>query len=293
MAIIKSLINNRKILKNNFLSKNLLNQGLYEEAAKLQQPTIESINKTSNEIKLLRDVVEKPKNSSDVKSLMKQSLLTLPEPIISTPEDEEILNIINNITQSTSTNCTLNFLKKDVSGISLYSLGVSNKEIFALKNTSLYNLTSNENYQLPSVGVSKLLFEHNPSDENITKEDIDEYKKFLTKYKFNITQANKRKIYYKFYPSKNNSGPIIEDLSTNSNLNEEVIGDGIKPNIKTIVLPSNNNDLINDLMLQLSAVDAGNNGNFNYVNSLLKESLKRKIINAKDYRNILKVYFHI
>ena len=268
--MLKSVINNRKILKNNILSKNLLNQGLYEEASKLQQPTIETINKTSNEIKLLRDNLKQVSYEQS----------SLPEPIISTPEEEEILNIINNnILQSAPTNSTLHFIKKDQNNISLYSLGTSNKEIFALKNTSLFNLTTNENYQLPSVGVSKLLFEHNPSDENITKEDIDEYKKFLNKYKFNITQANKRKIYYKFYPSKNNREPIIE----------EVIGDGLK----TIVLPSNNNDLINDLILQLSAVDAGHNGNFNYVNSLLKESLKRGIINSKDYRNILKVYFHI
>ena len=63
--------------------------------------------------------------------------------------------------------------------------------------------------------------------------------------------------------------------------------------IKTITIPSSPDQLNHDLVLQLSAAQAGNNNNFNTANALMKEMLKQKIINGKDYRRILKHVYHI
>jgi hypothetical protein len=51
--------------------------------------------------------------------------------------------------------------------------------------------------------------------------------------------------------------------------------------------------LRHDLYLQLAANKAGNKNTFNHVNGLLKEMMKQKLIKSKDYREILKEFYHI
>ena len=46
-------------------------------------------------------------------------------------------------------------------------------------------------------------------------------------------------------------------------------------------------------MLQLADTQAGNNNYFNYTNALMKEMLSQKLITSKDYRGVLRAYFHI
>ena len=80
-------------------------------------------------------------------------------------------------------------------------LGLLIIQLFGLKNTTLVDISSNNEYQIPLVGVAKLLFQSTPTKDNITKDDVDEYKAFLNHYNFGITQDSKRKIINKFYPS--------------------------------------------------------------------------------------------
>ena len=63
--------------------------------------------------------------------------------------------------------------------------------------------------------------------------------------------------------------------------------------MKTITIPSDSDQLNHDLVLQLSAAQAGNNNTFNTANALMKEMLKQKIISGKDYRRILKHVYHV
>ena len=51
-----------------------------------------------------------------------------------------------------------------------------------------------------------------------------------------------------------------------------------------LIVPSDPNDIVNELLLQLQATEAGNNNTFNYVNALLKELLNKKIVTIKDNR---------
>ncbi len=122
-------------------------------------------------------------------------------PSIQMPEEEEIINALKN-SQNTGrdTNNTLSPLA-DFMGYKRYSLGSKSvdREIFGLIGTKLIDKKKTE-YDIPSVGVAKLLFESNPIDEDITKEDVEEYKKFLEHYKLKISQPSKRVIVDKYIP---------------------------------------------------------------------------------------------
>jgi len=266
----------QKILKKNFLAKNIIDQGLYQDAEKLQKPTIEAINSINLSKQSLDNTID------DKKPI---------EYAITTPEQDSIINIIQNADKPTKySTSTLKPIQKSESGIQGYILGTSSKdgELFGLKDNTLLNINGKDKYIIPSIGVAKLLFEYNPTDENITKEDVDEYKKFLEQYKFSASHSNKKLIIQKYYPKiPKRSYKIEENPSTSGTGLLELTKN------KVLIVPSDPNDIVNELLLQLQATEAGNNNTFNYVNALLKELLNKKIVTIKDYRNILKVYFHI
>ena len=284
----------QKILKNNFLAKNIIDQGLYQEAEKLQKPTIEAINSI--------------KPSIDANNILPKKSLDNKNPIeynVNNPEEleqssKEIINIIKNAEKPTKySTSTLKPIQKSESGIQGYILGTSSKdgELFGLKDNTLLNINGKDKYTIPSIGVAKLLFEYNPTDENITKEDVDEYKNFLQHYKFTASHSNKKLIIQKYYPKIPKKSYKIEDVSEQSTDIPSTSGTGLldknKKTNNVLIVPSDPNDIVNELLLQLQATEAGNNNTFNYVNALLKELLNKKIVTIKDYRYILKVYFHV
>jgi hypothetical protein len=57
--------------------------------------------------------------------------------------------------------------------------------------------------------------------------------------------------------------------------------------VKSVVIPSDPDQLKQDLILHLSAAKAGNNNTFNVINGILSEMMKQKLIKSKDYRAIL------
>ena len=142
-----------------------------------------------------------------------------------------------------------------------------NRELFGLKNMTLVNVNSAEEYVILSVGVAKLLFQSKPTEDDKTKEDVEEYKRFLDRYKLNITQNSKRKI-----------------IKTKTSSEEVVSGDGVE----VIIIPSDADKLREALILQLADVKAGNNNNFNHTNAIMKEMLSQKLIIVIEYRSILK-----
>jgi hypothetical protein len=48
-----------------------------------------------------------------------------------------------------------------------------------------------------------------------------------------------------------------------------------------------------DLELQLQAHAAGHKGTFSTVNAILKQLLLQKQIKSKDYRGVLRKYYHV
>jgi hypothetical protein len=66
------------------------------------------------------------------------------------------------------------------------------------------------------------------------------------------------------------------------------VGEGV-----TVIIPSNTEELCKGLELQLQAHAAGHKGTFSKVNAILKQLLTQKIINSKDFRKILRYYYHV
>ena len=285
LSQLNKTIRSRNNLRNMYQAKQMMNMGLYEEAYKLQEPITKAILETSKDTKNELEKVRKAIENQALAALPAQSQQPS-QPLIEDPDDIEILNIINNesATSSRPTNNTLTYIKT-INNVKAYSVGSAdnNKQLFGLKNTTLVDISSNNEYKIPSVGVAKLLFQSKPSEDNITKDDVDEYKAFLDHYKFNITQDSKRKIIQKYYPQT----PIRQRQSF---VVPEREGEGVK---ETVLIPSDPGKLREALILQLLDVEAGNNNNFNYTNALMKEMLSQKLINSKDYRGVLRAYFHV
>ena len=283
LSQLNKTIRARNNLRNMYHNNQLSNLGLYEQVSKIQKPITKAIAETSKDTK---DELEKVRNAIESQP---KPLAALPaqqsHPLVEDAEDTEIQNIINNKNGSRQTNNTLT-LANNPHGVRVYTIGSAdnNKQLFGLKNnTTLVNIDSKEEYKIPSVGVSKLLFEPKPTEDNITKEDVDEYQGFLEHYHFNITQDSKRKIIQKYYPQT----PIRQRQSF---VVPEREGEGVK---ETVLIPSDPGKLREALILQLLDVEAGNNNNFNYTKALMKEMLSQKLINSKDYRAVLRAYFHI
>ena len=289
----------RKNLRNIFQAKQLMNLGLYEQAARIQEPITKTITETAEETKKeLEKVLNAIERQRAANQPPHQPLVPLApspqQPTVVAPEDAEILSIINNETSSGLTNNTLSHINT-INNVKAFTIGSGKyKELFGLKNRTLVNIDSKEEYLIPSVGVAKLLFQSKPTEDDITKDDVDEYKRFLDQYKFAITQNSKRKILQKFYPKTRTS---IEADSFNrvgaTTVSGEGLSDSKQSGVKVMTIPSDPNKLREALILQLADAQAGNNNNFNYTNAILKEMLLQKLITSKEYRSILKECFHV
>jgi hypothetical protein len=268
----------RKDLRHILQAKQLMNVGLYEQAARIQEPITKTITETSEETK---KELEKVLNAIENQPPHQHATLLPPQqPTVVAPEDVEILDIINNETSSGLTNNTLSHINT-INNVMAFTIGSGKtKELFGLKNRTLVNIDSKEEYQIPSVGVAKLLFQSKPTEDGITKDDVDAYKRFLDRYRFSITQNSKRKIIQKFYP---------KTWTNMDNPEAAASGEGVK----VMTIPSDPDKLREALILQLADVQAGNNNNFSYTNAILKEMLVQKLVTSKDYRAILKECFHV
>ena len=121
------------------------------------------------------------------------------------------------------------------------------------------------------------MFQSKPTEDNIIKENVDEYKAFLDHYKFNKKQDSKRKIIQIFYPSNTPSRQRQTFIVPEKEVHKTPVGRGIRNSEpSTLLIPSDPDKLKDDLMLQLADVEAGNNNNFNYTNALMKEMLSQK-----------------
>ena len=140
----------------------------------------------------------------------------------------------------------------------------------------IWNKTFDQSPLLLSPGLNEILFNNAANHAIIQSEDIKRWEHL-------IIQAGLGSSY--------KSSKIYRDSL--SHPVEEVVGEGIKCGCKTETIPSKREDLIKELHLQLQATEAGHDDTFNYSNALMREMLKQKILKSKDYRDILRNYFHI
>ena len=161
LSQLNKTIRSRNNLRNMHQAKQMMNVGLYEEASKLQEPITKAISETSKDTKNELEKVRKAIENQALAALPAQSQQPS-QPLIEDPDDIEILNTINNesVTSSRPTNNTLTYIKT-INNVKAYSIwsNQNNKQLFGLKNTTLVDLSSNNEYQIPSVGVAKLLFQ--------------------------------------------------------------------------------------------------------------------------------------
>jgi hypothetical protein len=187
----------------------------------------------------------------------------------------------------------------------VYTIGSKKRTLLGLKGRTLVHPETGEEYQIPTVGVAKLLFQSKPSEYDITKDDVDEYKRFLDHYNYTITQDSKRKIYQKFYPktpskraAERASGSRVSvkpfDPFEDSKSGEGITHTGgcVEPK-HPIFIPSDPNKLKEQFILHLSDAQAGNKRSFNPANAIMKEMLLQKLLTPKEYRKILNIFFHV
>jgi hypothetical protein len=60
-----------------------------------------------------------------------------------------------------------------------------------------------------------------------------------------------------------------------------------------ITIPKDPDGLREELIKQISAMEAGHGSTFNHANAIMSELLKQKLMTSKEYRDILKHIFHV
>lgn len=305
---IKEYLDNRNKIKNDFDNKKIFDNEFKNERDKFFIPLTDSNENVLKEIKKLKQPKELPMIENPKQLLMienpKPKLLPMIEN--STPKASTSSKFAPSIETKIPTPSAKSAKIKvsHIIGVYLsdtndksnagYSLRYyKDKNAFSIGN-SYINFVDNEivvksKRYIATNGLMELLTKSNPNENKIIEDDYNNYKQIL---------EDTNGIYIKFDPKMgltvfNKSGKfkiirekLFPDLFLKKaapliNLNSES-GSGIK----TIILSDDVNELINQLRLSLSSFKAGNNGEYNRINSILDVLLRKKIINKKDFKSI-------
>jgi hypothetical protein len=316
LSQLSKTIQSRNQLRNMFQEKKLLDLGMYERAAELQKPIIESITKSSDttnkELELIQGELTKLQSNGVQSQSQSQLQSTLPKinPIEKQSYDNKYV-----LSQRNG-----EFIKFNDEKYPIFRIGESSMKYVLYKHEGkeyIFN-TDIKNYKEIEItpGLNELFFNGAGNINIISPTDIQTWEQLLKEC--GIPKQYKSSNFYhdvtgilktpraisttKFKKETAQlSTPKIEEVSDSTNEEEEeekpttskkkVKGKGM--GVSTVIIPSDPNQLRHDLLLQLAASKSGNNKTFNHVNGLLKEMLKQKIIKSKDYRNILKEFYHI
>jgi hypothetical protein len=267
---LQKTIQAKNKLRNMFREKKLIDLGLYEEASKLQKPTIEAITASSEESKKL--VVKNNNNNPQIEDVQNKRFINIK------PLDKEQLYTNKYVLQRTTK--TLNINEEDhrvwLLGKHFFILVEKDNQEYIIN----YSLRDSQPIELTE-GLNEILFNNGNNKDIITPQDIKTWDNLMNDSNMS---GYKTSTYWKAIVSKPSTSPIIEEIPDTPKK-----GEGLKP----IIIPSNPMQLGKELLLQLAACKAGNNNTFNTSNALMKELLKQKLISGKDYRDILRKYYHI
>jgi hypothetical protein len=212
LSQLSKTIQARNDLKNMYKANQLSDIELYENVSKMQEPITKTISETAHENKKeLEKINNALQNTPAYKNISNVQQPFSAQPSILEPEDQEIIDVIHANPADSLTNNTL-LETTNINNVKVYTIGSKKRTLLGLKGRTLVHPETGEEYQIPTVGVAKLLFQSKPTEDDITKDDVDEYKRFLNHYNYTITQDSKRKIYQKFYPktpSKRASGSRV------------------------------------------------------------------------------------
>jgi hypothetical protein len=321
-------------LRNMFLSKKLMDLGLYEQAVKLQQPTTEIISKSSEDnkkgiqdvqgnLQLIKKTIE---NEGELLRQQKQQILSLPQTIQNTQDTD-----YDNLSPVEKTSYNLKYILQQKNETysaqngkeyPIWRIGESQINYILVKingKECILNITTRGSKPIKvTEGLDELFFNGALDRNKITTDDINTWKQILKES--GIPEQYKSSKFFKdimgdvagISPQPRKSvkrktlkrdedleTPFLDDSGTPKYhyKESEKEGEGLKK-IKhkrepIIVIPSNPDQLRSELLQQLSEAKSGNNNTFNHVNGILKELLKQKEIKAKEYRDVLREFYHI
>jgi hypothetical protein len=250
-------------LKNSFKENKLLSLGLQQEARELQKPITDAIDR------LDRVVVQK----TVVNSTPQESI-----------EDVEDINITP--LNPTSSNASYSLIKTPTTisnpnkniELPIWKFNSSSKSnvgkwVLFLKSDEefIWDYKYESQPIILSKGLKEILFNDSRDTSIINQDDITNWIELINKS--GLGSKYKNTIVYK-------------RLSHGTSATQ---GDGID----TIIIPSDPEELCKQLELQLKAHIAGHKNTFSTVNALLKQLLTQKQIKSRDYRNILRKYYHV
>lgn len=299
--LIKDYLNTRQKIKSDYENKKISDYEMREETEKIFKPVTSTLNKnrdlvvinnenTSNLLKSIEG--DQSKVLNEIKNLKQPKLIPisplhqksiLPPPL----QPEKVNNEKTEPNQIKVSQLIASYLKdpsdKSQSGYSIkyhkekdkYFIGNKyisfNDNQMAIKDKK-YNATS---------GLMELMIKSNPDKNKITEEDYKNYKQILidTNAIYQGLEPTNRII----PPNRSIKYKIIMDLFPEK-FNSKT-GDGIE------FLPSDPTQLFEQLQLSSASYHAGNNGEYNRINSILDSLLKMNVITSRQYENLFKKVF--
>jgi hypothetical protein len=123
-------------------------------------------------------------------------------------------------------------------------------------------------------GLEEILFNNADRMNKIDEEDIKAWQ-YLIKSAGLGSEYHSTKLY-----------KTLVDRPTKSKVEE--VGDGLPA-----IIPSDPNELREQLLLQIAAKQAGHKSTFNISNGIMKELLRQKQLSIKEYRDILKNIYEV
>jgi hypothetical protein len=276
--IVEDFLKTRKNIKQNFEQDKRINIGFREETQKLFKPITESI--TEQKASILDKIEDQKKLLGHNQNVIFKKLKELP----AITESKHIMvsdlikNYLSDNTPKERSNAGYS-IRYDATNRQ-YTIG---DEVIKFDDNVME--IASHRYEATE-GLMELLTKKDPDMSKVYEEEKEDYKRIL---------IDTNALYQNFDP---NTKKVNSDRSEKWNIISTVLfpnkfkkSGGKLGDKNTTFLPSDSNSLIKQLQLSIASYTAGNNGEYNKINSILDELLKQKVITKIEYEKIIKNIF--
>jgi hypothetical protein len=272
--IVEDFLKTRKNIKQNFEQDRISNIGFREETQKLFKPITESI--TEQKASQKENMTILAQNQGKIYQKLKEL------PAITESKHIMVSDLIKNYLSDNNPKERSNAgysIKYDATK-KQHTIG---NQVIKFDNNSME--IASHRYEATE-GLMILLTKKSLDMDKIFEEDQEDYKRIL---------IDTNALYQNFDPStgrvNSDSSEKWKFISTELFPNKFKKKGGTIGDKNTTFLPSDPNSLIEQLQLSIASYTAGNNGEYNKINSILDELLKQKIITKNKYEKIIKNIF--
>jgi hypothetical protein len=260
---LKTAVKLQNEFHNSVNTNQINNMNLYQKSSEIQKPIIDKLQTTNEELvkKIEQNNVITPSSNDNQITLIKQ-------PQIFNLEKESNNKSYSLIKTGKIINASLpNIIEFDE--WKFKSEAQSNIGRFVLLNRDgidfIWHYKKMEEAIELTDGLNEILFNGVNNRDIITTEDINNWK-------FLINSAGLSSVYH-------NSKLYKKLLNVNGG--------------SIIILPSDPNELKEQLVLQIAAMKAGHKNTFNHANAIMKELMRQENMTSKEYRDILKNIYKV